>query len=147
MSRRLRWIEPNSLTEITDRCFQGRFLLRPSPQLNRLIIGVFAQAKEFYPVELHSLAAMSNHMHFQVTPGGREVRALKTAVGLDRSAVLIVSHNVREDILHLDFGGIKNHHLVHCAGRGHFSVFLRVDGHLGPQACRHEPLLEQLGSS
>ena len=51
MSRRLRWIEPHFLTEITDRGFQGRFLLRPSPQLNRLVIGIFARAKELYPLQ------------------------------------------------------------------------------------------------
>ena len=63
MSRRLRWIEPNSLVEITDRCFQGRFLLRPSPELNSRIVGVFARAKELYPVKLHDLSVMSNHWH------------------------------------------------------------------------------------
>ena len=45
MPHRLRFQDkPSTMYFVTDRCFQGRFLLRPSPKANAIIIGVLAHA-------------------------------------------------------------------------------------------------------
>lgn len=63
MSRRLRFIPPGSLVEVTCRTVQGRLLLRPTPVLRDLTLGVLARAARLYPVEVHAFAFLSNHYH------------------------------------------------------------------------------------
>ena len=64
MSRLLRFQHQASTTYfITDRCFQGRLLLRPSPAANAIIAGVLAHALERFKVELYGHCFMSNHYH------------------------------------------------------------------------------------
>jgi REP element-mobilizing transposase RayT len=46
---------------------QGRLLLRPSPLLRDLTLGVLARAARLYPVEIHAFAFLSNHFHLLVT--------------------------------------------------------------------------------
>ncbi|MGH7859359.1 MAG: transposase [Candidatus Binatia bacterium] len=67
MSRRLRFVPPGSLVEITCRTIQGRLLLRPSPGLVDLTVGVLARAARLYPVEIHAFAFLSNHYHLLLT--------------------------------------------------------------------------------
>ncbi len=71
MPHRLRFCPPGprgrSLLEITVRCIQGRYLLRPSRRLNRLVVGVLAVAQRRYRVEVHACAFMSNHAHLLVS--------------------------------------------------------------------------------
>lgn len=67
MSRRLRFIPPGSLVEVTCRTVQGRLLLRPSPVLRDLTLGVLARAARLYPVEIHAFAFLSNHFHLLLT--------------------------------------------------------------------------------
>lgn len=64
MGRRLRYIpDGGALVEVTTRTIQGRFLLRPSREFNRLVVGVIARAKQRVPVRLHYFVVMSNHIH------------------------------------------------------------------------------------
>lgn len=64
MSRRLRYVpEGGALMEVTSRTIQSRFLLRPSPDLNEIIVGALGRARELYPVELCGAAFLSNHYH------------------------------------------------------------------------------------
>ena len=64
MARRLRMIDNESgVVEITSRVQHGRFLLRPSPQSNDLIVGVLGRAQAKYDVALYSFIFMSNHFH------------------------------------------------------------------------------------
>jgi REP element-mobilizing transposase RayT len=64
MSRKLRFIpEGGSLVETTCRTLQGRLLLRPSPQLNDIILGVLGRAQRFYPLEIVGYVFASNHDH------------------------------------------------------------------------------------
>ena len=64
MARRLRYIpEGGALVEVTCRTMQGRFLLKPSDELNSIIIGVLARAQRLCPVELHAFVFLSNHYH------------------------------------------------------------------------------------
>lgn len=67
MPRRLRFIPPGSLVEVTCRTVQGRLLLRPSPILRDLTLGVLARAVRLYPIELHAFAFLSNHFHLLMT--------------------------------------------------------------------------------
>lgn len=74
--RKLRHIEPCSLVEVVGKTFQHRFLLRPSPELRQLFLGVLAKTQETYPgVEVHALTVLSNHYHMLVTPQDANVLA------------------------------------------------------------------------
>ncbi len=67
VARRLRFVPAGSLVEVTCRTVQGRLLLRPSPLLRELTLGVLARAARLYPVEVHAFAFLSNHFHLLVT--------------------------------------------------------------------------------
>ena len=68
MGRRLRYIPPGGcLVEVTNRTIQGRYLLRPSQQLNELLIGILGRAQRLYGVELHACSVLSNHYHLLLT--------------------------------------------------------------------------------
>ncbi len=68
MPRRLRYVPPGHPVEITQRTFQGRFLLKPSPEMNRVIQGVLGRAVRKYQMVLHAFTFLSNHYHLIVTP-------------------------------------------------------------------------------
>ena len=55
--------EPFTPMEITCRTIQGRLLLRPSPELNKLILGVIGRAMSLFEVRVHLFVFLSNHMH------------------------------------------------------------------------------------
>ena len=64
MSRPLRYQpEEWSTFFVTARCIHSRFLLRPSPRVNKLIIGVLARAVERFDIKLYGLCFLSNHYH------------------------------------------------------------------------------------
>ena len=68
MPRKLRFHpDPTLPVEITVRCTQGRFLLRPSPKLNRRIAGILAYAAMKYGVKIHAPHVMSNHYGLLLT--------------------------------------------------------------------------------
>ena len=41
----------------------GRYLLRPSPELNELVLGIVGRGQALHPVRIHSMVFMSNHWH------------------------------------------------------------------------------------
>jgi len=55
--------EGGSLVEVTVRTAQSRLLLRPSPVLNEIVLGVFGRAQRLYGVRVHFLICLSNHWH------------------------------------------------------------------------------------
>ena len=62
MGHPLRLYEPNRVYEITTRTIQGRFLLRPSEELNEIITGIIGRAQYLYPdVEVHGSQFLSTH--------------------------------------------------------------------------------------
>ena len=65
MGRPLRYLpDQGAVVEVTTRTLQGRLLLRPSPELNELLVGVLGRALERQPgVSLHAVAHLSNHVH------------------------------------------------------------------------------------
>ena len=67
MARRLRHTpEGGALFDVTCRTVQSRFLLRPCPLLNEIIVGALARAKRRYGVELSAFIFLSNHLHILV---------------------------------------------------------------------------------
>jgi REP element-mobilizing transposase RayT len=68
MARPLRHMpHPGTAFEITCRCIQGRMLLRPSAELNEIIVGIIGKALTLYPIQLHAITVPSNHMHLILT--------------------------------------------------------------------------------
>ena len=61
MARLPRYVPEGSLVEISCRCIQGRFLLRPSKRLNELLIGVLGKALAGSGITLHLIVAAGNH--------------------------------------------------------------------------------------
>lgn len=56
MSRPLRFIPENGpLVHVTCRTIQSRFLLRPSPALNQIVVGVLGRAQRLYQVPCHDI--------------------------------------------------------------------------------------------
>ncbi len=74
-----RWIPSGKLVEITCRVMQGRFLLRPSRELNEILTGVLAKAARRYPVGVVAYHALSNHLHLLVVP--EDAQALSAFMG------------------------------------------------------------------
>ena len=68
MPRPLRFIPADSLVEITTRTLQGRLLLRPSPELTDLILGVIGKAQDTYKLTIHAFIVVSTHAHLLVSP-------------------------------------------------------------------------------
>ena len=64
MSRHLRFVpDGGALVEVTCRTIQGRLLLRPSQQLNDLVLGVLGRAQSRHPVEIVAFSFLSSHYH------------------------------------------------------------------------------------
>jgi REP element-mobilizing transposase RayT len=63
MARPLRFVPPEAVVEITTRTVHGRLLLRPSAEVNDLVLGVIGRAQHLFGVEIHAFVVMSNHMH------------------------------------------------------------------------------------
>lgn len=63
MSRKLRFISEESLVEITCRTIHGRFLLRPAPALNDLIVGILARGQHATGTKVCAFVYLSNHCH------------------------------------------------------------------------------------
>jgi REP element-mobilizing transposase RayT len=66
--RPLRFIPEHSLVEVTTRTLQGRLLLKPSPELNDIVLGVIAKAQHIYDMTIHAFVVVSNHAHFLLSP-------------------------------------------------------------------------------
>ena len=56
------------LVETTSRTVQGRFLLRPSREVNAALKGVIARAQQRTDMKIVDVAALSNHIHFLLLP-------------------------------------------------------------------------------
>lgn len=54
--------------EITTRTIHSRCLLRPSREVNEILVGVLAKALETHEVRLHAVVALSTHMHLILSP-------------------------------------------------------------------------------
>ncbi len=68
MGRPLRFIPPDSLVEVTSRTVHGRFLLRPSRELNTIVYGILGRAARRYRVRICAFVYLSNHAHLLLEP-------------------------------------------------------------------------------
>jgi putative transposase len=68
MPRRLRYVPAGHPVEITQRIFQGRFLLRPSRAVNQVVYGVLGRAVRKYRMAIHAFTFLSNHYHLTISP-------------------------------------------------------------------------------
>lgn len=67
MARSPRHFLPGMVVEVTLRVIHGRFLLRPSDDLNEIVLGVLGRAQEMSGVRIHAFIFMSNHYHLILT--------------------------------------------------------------------------------
>lgn len=67
MGRRLRFLAPGGLVEVTSRTIHGRLLIQPTPRIADLCHGVLARAARLYPVDVHAFAFLGNHYHLLLT--------------------------------------------------------------------------------
>ncbi len=89
MSRRLRYQPEEWMTHfVTLRCIQSRFLLRPSDEVNELVVGVLHRAGQQSAVKLHAVGVLSDHLHLLVTA--------KTATDLSTYMQFVGSNVARE---------------------------------------------------
>ncbi len=72
MSRPLRFIPEGCLVEVTCRTLHGRFLLRPSQELNDIVLGILARAARRYDVGVVAFVVLSNHAHLLLIPRDAE---------------------------------------------------------------------------
>lgn len=68
----LRMFQDEGYYFVTSRCYQGRLLLRPSPEVNDVVGGVLAKAvqQSANSVRLHAFTFASNHFHLLVWARG-----------------------------------------------------------------------------
>jgi len=67
MARKLRYVPPGGFqVEAGLRCQEGRYFLRPSRQLNELIVGVLARAQRRTSVQVSGVVVLSNHLHLSL---------------------------------------------------------------------------------
>lgn len=60
--------EPNVVYEITVRTIQGRYLLRPSPEVVEIVAGIIGRAQVLHPeVFVYLVVTLSNHVHWLVS--------------------------------------------------------------------------------
>lgn len=98
-----------------------------------------------HPRILHQLTW--NRLKSPSKPAGytkRDVRALRSALGMSAETPLFVSHNPPRDgeTAWLHLGGIENHHLVFDARHDQVAVFTRLGNQFSPQVFKVEQLLE-----
>jgi REP element-mobilizing transposase RayT len=67
-----RYIPEGALVEVTTRTLQGRFLLRPSRDLNEIACGILARAASMYDVGVVDFKVLSNHCHLLLLPANAE---------------------------------------------------------------------------
>jgi len=80
MSRHLRFVpDGGALVEVTCRTIQGRLLLRPSQQLNDIVLGVLGRAQSLYPLDIVGFSFLSSHYHMLLWV--RDARQLSQFVG------------------------------------------------------------------
>jgi hypothetical protein len=56
------------MVEITTRTLHGRLLLKPSPELTDLVLGIVGKAQALYGMTIHAFVFLSTHAHFLLSP-------------------------------------------------------------------------------
>ena len=53
---------------MTNRTFQGRYLLRPSEELRAIVLGALGRAQTNFGMSIHAFTFASNHFHLLLSP-------------------------------------------------------------------------------
>lgn len=54
--------------EVTNRTFQGRYLLLPRPEVRLIVLGALGRAQRRFGMPIHAFTFVSNHFHLLLTP-------------------------------------------------------------------------------
>ena len=73
--RPVRHVRPGSVYEITTRSIDRTLLLRPSKEVNQIILGVIGRAQEKTGVKIYALVFMSTHYHMLIGSAGADQTA------------------------------------------------------------------------
>jgi REP element-mobilizing transposase RayT len=76
MARPLRYVPAGCLAHITCRTLHGRLLLRPSGDLNEIVLGILGRAQRRYAMRICAFTVLSNHLHLLLLPTDAEQLAL-----------------------------------------------------------------------
>ncbi len=63
-----RYFEPRTLVEVTNVTIQNRYLLRPSDELNDVVLGVLGRAQRLYDMPVVAAVVLSTHLHLLLVP-------------------------------------------------------------------------------
>jgi hypothetical protein len=66
---------PGALVEVVNRTMQGRFLIKPGPRMNAIIVGALAKCQQDHGLEVYGGVFMSNHFHLLLGSGTVEAQA------------------------------------------------------------------------
>lgn len=72
MPRPLRFVPVDTLVEVTCRTLHGRFLLRPSRDLNEIVRGILGRGVRRYGMKVCIFIYLSNHAHLLLRPTDAE---------------------------------------------------------------------------
>lgn len=79
MCRPLRYVPPGHLVEVSNRTFQGRYLLRPTHELRQRILGALGRSQRRFEMPIHAFTFASNHFHLLLSP--RDAKHLADFMG------------------------------------------------------------------
>ena len=68
MGRPLRYVPPDQPIEVTNRTFQGRFLMLPTAEVRSMVLGALGRAQRRFTMPIHAFTFTSNHFHLLLTP-------------------------------------------------------------------------------
>lgn len=66
MGRPVRVFKTDGIYLITNRCREGKFLMRPDPEMNRILLAALVHFATMHEVEILAWCFMSNHFHLIV---------------------------------------------------------------------------------
>lgn len=66
MGRPVRVFRTDGIYLVTNRCMGGKFLMRPGPEMNRILLAALIYFADQYDIEILAWCFMSNHFHLIV---------------------------------------------------------------------------------
>jgi len=87
-----RQVRPNTTYLITRRCFDRRFLLRPSALVSSLFEYVLAVKAQQYGIHIHAYCVLSNHWHCVLTDPRGELPLFQRDLGSTIARALNAAH-------------------------------------------------------
>jgi len=77
---------PNTVFEITSRTVHGRFLLKPSREVNEVILGIIGRAQQLYPtIDIYVFVFLSNH--FEILGSAPDFGVISAFIGYVKSNI------------------------------------------------------------